>query len=239
MENKANLLLIGSSYNNRNGYFNHCKKEIKNFLGEFKKDEYLVSVPYALPAENWGGYTKVAHRFFGASGYKIISVHESDNVHELILGAKAIVVNEAHTNLLMYSLREKGIFDDIRTLVKAGELMYLGNPEIVSATIRISNSMPIFALKEFGALNVVPFYFKSHFLSAKEHMGQIQREEIKLFIKEHKAPVIGIPESCVVTKQGDLYVLDGNTYATIFREGGHNSEWEVGQALTQERIFSF
>ena len=225
-----NLLLISNSTLHGSGYLDHCADEIVDILG--KNIKTIAFVPYARP----GGithdeYTAKARERYEKMGYKLVSVHESDDPVQTIKDAEAVFIGGGNSFLLLHDLQKSGIIPEIRKKVQMG-MPYIGTSagsNVACPTIMTTNDMPIYEVENFKALNLVPFQINPHYLDPdpnSKHQGETRETRIKEFLVFNNKVVVGLREGCMMLVNGNNCMLKGSTSARIFQNGNEPKEYK-------------
>ncbi len=226
-----NLLLISNSTLHGSGYLDHCAEEIKDFLGNNIKT--VTFVPYARPSGiTQDEYTAKARDRYEKMGYKLISVHETDDPIKQINKAEAVFIGGGNSFVLLHDLQQSGIIPAIREKVQAG-MPYIGTSagsNVACPTIKTTNDMPIHEVANFDALDLVPFQINPHYLdpdTGSTHKGETRETRINEYLVFNDKVVVGLREGCMVRINGTKRLLKGSTNARIFRQGEAPKEYEV------------
>ena len=96
---------------------------------------------------------------------------------------------------------------------------------------RTTNDMPIIHVKNFKALQMIPFNINPHYLDpikGHEHMGETRETRIKEFHKINDQTVIGLREGSFLNIIGNDIILKGSKPAAIFKKGKEKFEIDNG-----------
>jgi dipeptidase E len=225
------LLLISNSTNAGEAYLEHPLREIKSFLGP--KPLKAVFIPYAGVTISFDDYTGRVRSRFSEIGHEIISVHETPDPAEAVMGAEAIVVGGGNTFHLVKLMQEKGLVEAIRRRVKEG-IPYVGwsaGSNITCPSLRTTNDMPIVEPESFETMNLIPFQINPHYLDANPegHAGETREMRIEEFIEANQGMfVVGLREGTMFLIENDTIRLIGPRPARIFRHGSDPMERQPG-----------
>ncbi|MCI0602666.1 dipeptidase PepE [bacterium] len=211
------LLLISSSVVHGGGYLDHAEGEIRDHLRSVSS---VLFVPYALK-DHEAYCAKVCLRF-ERMGYRVDSIHRSEDPRETVRNAEAIFIGGGNTFRLLKSLYEKNLLEEIRSRVDQG-MLYMGSSagtNVACPTIRTTNDMPIVEPPSLTALGLVHFQINPHYLDPdpnSKHMGETREERIREYLEENDRPVVGLREGAMIRVQSDEILLKGISGARIFR----------------------
>ncbi|HBG40806.1 MAG TPA: dipeptidase PepE [Porphyromonadaceae bacterium] len=230
------LLLISNSTNPGEGYLEHPKETIREFLGE--KTKNAVFIPYAAVTFSFDEYEARVNARFTQIGHRVTGIHRFINPVEAIENAEAIVVGGGNTWQLVKMLQERKLIKAIRKKVRQGT-PYIGwsaGSNIACPTLRTTNDMPIAEPLKFKTLNLVPFQINPHYLDENpaNHGGETREVRINEFIEVNRdLYVVGLREGTSLLLEEDELVLIGNRKARVFHYG------EDPRELSNEDDFSF
>jgi dipeptidase E len=225
------LLLISNSTQSGSGFLDHCAEEIKDFLG--KNIENVLFIPFALG--DLDGYAEKTKKRFYEMGYKVTSLHETNNPIESISSTDAIFIGGGNTFRLLNKLYELNILSAIRNKVESGA-PYIGTSagsNVACVTIKTTNDMPIIFPPSFDSLNLVPFNINAHFIDShpENHQGETREQRIKEFHELNDNIVVGLREGTMLRIEGEWVVLKGITSARIFKKKQIPYEVETGSSI--------
>jgi dipeptidase E len=232
------VLLISNSTVYGRGYLDHVEFEIKRFLGGARR---VLFFPFALHDRD--AYTATAKTRFGAMGYSLYSVHETEYPQKAVEETDAIFIGGGNTFRLLKALEDFDFIEAIRRKVEGGA-PYIGSSagsNVAGPTIKTTKDMPIVQPRSFDSLGLVPFQISPHYLDPdpnSTHMGETQEERIVQFLEENDMPVVGIREGAWLLCNNGAVTLKGETGARIFRRGHAPVEVTPGteiSKLVQER----
>jgi dipeptidase E len=192
---------------------------------KFLNADEILFVPYARPSgATYDEYTESPKKAFDQKGIKVIGLHEFDDSKEAIRNAKAIFIGGGNTFLLLKTLYELDLIDELKAVVSNG-VPYMGTSagsNICGIDIGTTNDMPIVYPPSFEALRFLPFNINPHYLDPdpnSKHKGETRETRIYEFHKFNAQPVVGLREgSWIEVEQGNA-VLKGPLTARIFRQG--------------------
>ena len=228
------LLLISSSAVHPTGYLVAAEGEIRDFLGP--GIARVLFVPYAL--HDLGGYARKARDRFGAMGYELASVHETDRPAEAAAAARAIFIGGGNTFRLLDRLYREGLLPVIRERV-AGGMPYIGSSagsNVACPTIKTTKDMPIVQPPSFEALNLVDFQISPHYQDPdpnSTHMGETQEKRILQYLEENDRPVAGLREGAILRIEAGRILLKGSKGARLFRRGADPLEVQPVTDVTE------
>lgn len=216
------LLLISNSTNPGEGFLEHAKEHIQNFLGE--KTTNAIFIPYAAVTFSFDAFEEKVNACFSEIGHHVTGIQRFINPAEAIEHAEAIVVGGGNTWQLVKMLQEKGLMKAIRKKVKKGT-PYIGwsaGSNIACPTLRTTNDMPIVQPEKFKTLKLVSFQINPHYLDnhPSNHGGETREVRIKEFIEVNRdVYVVGLREGTMLLREGDDLTLIGDRTARIFKYG--------------------
>lgn len=228
------LLLISNSTQHGSGYLDHCADEVRDFLGTPDELGDVLFVPYALHDRD--AYADTVRGRFDRMGYRLHSVHRTDDPVAAVESAGAVFIGGGNTFRLLKTLYDQGLVEPIRRRV-AGGMPYIGTSagsNVACATIRTTNDMPIVEPPTFDALGLVPFQINPHYLDPdpeSTHKGETREERLLQFLEENDRLVVGLREGGMLRIEGDAVELRGPTPARIFERGASPREVEAGERL--------
>jgi len=237
-----NLLLVSNSTLYGSGYLDHCESQIRDVL---EKRETVLFVPYARPSGmTWDEYTNLAHKRFEKMGFRLQGIQEWTDPKTAVESSEAIFIGGGNTFVLLKSLYDSEIMDQIKEKVNAGT-PYIGTSagsNVAGITIKTTNDMPIVYPPSFDAMGLVPFDINPHYIDPdlhSTHKGETRETRIKEFHaavdEEGKPinlyPVVGLREGAMLHVVGDKLHLKGSTAARIFRRKEEPREHQPGESL--------
>ncbi|MDR2086548.1 MAG: dipeptidase PepE [Dysgonamonadaceae bacterium] len=230
------LLLISNSTNPGEEYLSWPQEAIKSFLGETSVTALFI--PYAAVTFGFDEYEAKVERRFSGLGHHVSSIHHASNPIQAVEEARTIVVGGGNTWQLVQMLHDYGLMEPVRKKVEAGT-PYIGwsaGSNVACPTLRTTNDMPIVDPHGFNTLNLIPFQINPHYLDVHpEGFGGETREmRINEFIEVNPdIYVLGLRESTLLKRDGQLLKLAGNKTARLFRKG------ETPRELTPDDDLSF
>lgn len=229
--NGRRVLLISNSTLYGSGYLDHAEGEIRDFL---RNAAQVLFIPFALHDRD--AYAAMARERFKKIGYRLESIHNATDAHQVVNDAEAIFIGGGNTFRLLKALYDSDVLQLIRRRVVAG-MPYIGSSagsNVAGPTIKTTKDMPIVQPPSFAALGLVPFQISPHFLDPdpnSTHMGETQEERILQFLEENDTPVAGLREGAMVRVENGSTVLKGSSGARIFRKGHDPVETKPGEQL--------
>jgi dipeptidase E len=213
------LLLLSNSTNYKEEYLSYPRQEIRNFLGD--SITRVVFIPFAS-VSGYNEITKKVGQVFEELGYAIDSVHLSDNPHQLIKKAEAIVIAGGNTFHLVHHLHQIGLIEVIREKVNSGT-PYIGwsaGSNVACPTIQTTNDMPIIEPISFQGLNLIPFQINPHYTDEviPNHNGETRERRIEEFLSINpNIYVVGLPEGTMLKIENSSVYLIGNKNIVLFK----------------------
>lgn len=231
---KRRLLLLGNSQNAGQGYLEHPRAIIKDFLGKGVKR--VLFIPYARVLPSLDDFAFKVRASFKEMGYGLDSVHEVSNQNDAVMKAEAIVIGGGNTFYLLRMLYETGLLEGIRARVEAG-VPYIGwsaGSNVACPTIRTTNDMLIVEPPSFKALGFVPFQINPHYVDRTPGEGIVEtrEERISEFIEVNPhIYVVGLREGSALRIEGSSIKLSGSNGARIFRKGQKTADYSAEESL--------
>lgn len=226
------ILLLSNSTNFGCSYLQHCEQEIKTFFGNHVKK--VAFVPYAL--RDHDGYARIAREKFESMGFETTSLHEAENIDELLNSVQALFIGGGNTFRLLKKLHEDNLITKIRKRVLEG-MIYMGasaGTNVATPNIKTTNDMPIVFPGTFESLGLVPFNINPHFIETDKnstHMGETREKRIEEFLEENKNVVVGLREGAWLKVEDNTMKLMGHT-AKVFYPDGTKQEVSVETDLS-------
>lgn len=227
------LLLLSNSRNPDQGYLEHVREEIKEFLGS--ADEILF-VPYAGVQMSQGQYAGNVRKAFAEFGIKVTSVSEVTDPVAAAKSARAIAVGGGNSFRLLQLMYETGLLDVVRERVEAG-IPYIGwsaGSNLACPTIRTTNDMPIVEPPSLTALGLVPFQINPHYTDQviANHGGETRAERIAEFlVLNPKVSVVALPEGTWLRREGPDLRAGGSGPLQLFQHERNPRELGSGEDL--------
>jgi dipeptidase E len=228
----SRLLLLSNSRNPGQGYLEHARPAIREFLGPAIR--HVVFLPYAGVRIDHASYTDRFREGVAALGLAVRGVHEAADPASVVRGAEAIVVGGGNTFELLRQMYRTGLVEVVRERVRAG-VPYLGwsaGANLACPTIRTTNDMPVVEPPSFEALGLVPFQINPHYTTAviPNHGGESRDERIAEFLALNPGvTVYGLREGSWFDVAGDRVVLGGPHPVRRFVAGRDPEEVEPGE----------
>ena len=224
------LLLLSNSRNSGQGYLEHVRAEIRDFLGEV---DQLVFVPYAgvQHPEQYIAGVRQAFRLLGA---RIQAVTEVSDPVAAIRAARAIAVGGGNTFQLLRRMYQTGLLAAVRERVLAG-VPYIGwsaGANLACPTIRTTNDMPVVQPPSFAALGLVSFQINPHYTERvlADHGGESRDERIAEFLALNPGVrVVGLREGSWLRVEGPEVVLGGPHPTRLFKAGAPPEDLAPGK----------
>lgn len=232
-----NICLASTSTVHGKAYLSYLLPTMKEV---FKGIKEIIFVPYAQPGGmSYDDYTTKAQEGFDPLNIKLIGIHTYDNSFDALKKAQAVFVGGGNTFLLVKSLYEHNLMENLQDIVTAGT-PYLGTSagsNIAGPSMQTTNDMPIVYPPSFKTLGLIPFNINPHYLDPIEgstHMGETRETRIAEF---HAYPsntinVLGLREGSWIRVQGDVITLGGQLSARLFQPGKDAVELIGGSDLS-------
>ncbi|MBI4854126.1 MAG: dipeptidase PepE [Acidobacteria bacterium] len=228
------LLLLSNSRNYGQGYLAHAEKEIKNFLTTDIKE--VLFIPFAAVRFSYDEYTNIVSSKFTELGYKVKSIHQTDDYNQAIRTAQAIIVGGGNTFQLLKCFYENNILELVRNRVNEG-LLYMGwsaGANMACPTIKTTNDMPITEPPSFNALNLIPFQINPHYTEATlaNHQGETRDERLAEFLVLNPSTyVVGLREGSMMQLTDSNLELLGEKTLKVLRQGQEIKEYTSKDSL--------
>jgi len=216
------LLLISNSTNAGEGYLQHAKEQIKNFLGE--DPVTALFIPYAGVTISYEQYESRVKTSFNEIGHDIRSIHHYPDPGEAVLAADAIIVGGGNTFRLLQLIQSNNLIVPVRKKIMSG-VPYIGwsaGANVACPTICTTNDMPIVQPDSLKAFNLIPFQINPHYLDVhpEGHAGETREMRIEEFIMvNQELYVAGLREGSMFLIEDSVIQLIGKKNARIFKYG--------------------
>ncbi|MDR6736043.1 dipeptidase PepE [Sphingobacterium sp. 2149] len=198
---------------------------IKHDFVEFIQSDELLFIPFARPSGiSFDAYTAKVQEALTDRGVTVTGLHQFPNMKKAIQDAKAIFIGGGNTFLLLKTLYELDLVQQLRLQVAKG-IPYVGTSagsNLTGLTIGTTNDMPIVYPPSFDALGFLPFNINPHYLDPypkSTHRGETRETRIKEFHQLNTQPVIGLREGSWLHVNDGKIQLQGNLAALLFRPG--------------------
>jgi dipeptidase E len=223
------LMLIGSSYFQRQPLLAHCAAALGEFLGGVRS---VLFVPYA--GRDWAANAGLVRQAFAGLGIACTSIEDSAWPEQAVSRAEAIYVGGGNTFRLLKTLYDRRLIEPLRAAARRAP--YLGasaGANIACPSIMTTNDMPIVQPPSLEALGLVPFQINPHFVDADPaslHMGETREQRIAEFLEvaPDRPLVIGLREGSWIVVERGAARLEGTTGARRFARGETPREWDDG-----------
>ena len=228
------LLLLSNSVNYGQGYLEHARGLIKEFLGASIKR--VLFVPYAGVTRSFDAYAAAVRAPFEEMGYLLDSVHEAGDAIEAVRSAEAIAVGGGNTFHLLRGLYEANLLEGIRARALGG-MPYMGwsaGSNVACPTIKTTNDMPIVEPPSFEALNLIPFQINPHYTDASltGHQGETREQRIAEFTTLNpNVYVVGLREGSMLRIEESNIQLLGDKEARVFVGSAEAKEYTSADSL--------
>lgn len=191
----------------------------------FKDVKDILFIPYARPGGvSHDDYTAKVQEAFLPLGKKITGIHTLKDISEEIKNFPAIFTGGGNTFLLVKTLHELHLMDQVKSCVENGAL-YLGcsaGSNIGGISMKTTNDMPIVLPPSFSAMGLIPFNINPHYLDPdpnSTHNGETRETRIKEFHTQEDTPVLGIREGSWIELDGKEIFTRGKYSTRLFRAG--------------------
>ena len=225
------MLLASTSTIYGQKYLDYLQDEIKNL---FSKSKNILFIPFARPSGiTHLEYTEKVKKFFNKLNLTVLDYQNDENFKENINKCDGLFVGGGNTFLLLNKLYEHQLIPILRSKIIKGT-PYFGTSagtNICGSSIGTTNDMPIIHVKNFKALQMIPFNINPHYLDpikGHEHMGETRETRIKEFHKINDQTVIGLREGSFLNIIGNDIILKGSKPAAIFKKGKEKCEIDNG-----------
>ena len=231
------LLVISTSTIYGYSFLEYIKDEIKEFI----KSEEIIFVPYARPSGvSYDDYTQNVKDALEPIGISVKGLHTFENRKEAIQHAKAIFIGGGNTFLLLKTLYEQGLVEELRNTVHSGT-PYIGTSagsNLTGLTIGTTNDMPIVYPPSFDALQFLPFNLNPHYLDPdpdSKHKGETRETRINEFHKFNHQVVVGLREGSWLRVENGVVELKGTLSTRIFKQ--NQTPIEIESGIISEEIY--
>ena len=225
------MLLASTSTIYGQKYLDYLQDEIKNL---FSKSKNILFIPFARPSGiTHLEYTENVKKFFDKLNLTVLDYQNDENFKENINKCDGLFVGGGNTFLLLNKLYEHQLIPILSSKIIKGT-PYFGTSagtNICGSSIGTTNDMPIIHVKNFKALQMIPFNINPHYLDpikGHEHMGETRETRIKEFHKINDQTVIGLREGSFLNIIGNDIILKGSKPAAIFKKGKEKFEIDNG-----------
>ena len=216
------LLLISNSTNAGEGYLEHARDHIRDFLGGEVKT--VLFVPYAAVSFSYDEYQEKVQKRFDEFDVKVDPLHKYAfaDKKKAVEQAEAIVVGGGNTFHLLKMLQQEKLIEVMRHAVLNGT-PYIGwsaGSNVACPTLCTTNDMPITEPENFHALNLVRFQINPHYLDAhpEGHAGETREMRIKEFLVVNPyIYTVGLREGTMFLIENGQIKLLGEKKARIFK----------------------
>jgi dipeptidase E len=215
------LLLLSNSRNPGQGYLEHARDAIRDFLGPIRE---LHFVPYAGVQLSPAQYADNVRRAFSELGIAVRSVSEEPDPVTAVRSARALAVGGGNSFQLLRLMHQQALLAVVRERVQAG-MPYIGwsaGSNLVCPTIRTTNDMPIVEPPSLSALGLVPFQINPHYTDQviPNHGGEGRDERIAEFLVLNPGVrVVGLREGSWLRVEDSELVLGGPHLLRLFSAG--------------------
>jgi len=230
MNSNIRLLVISTSTIHGSSFLTYIKDDLVDFI---QTDE-LIFVPYARPSGiSYDEYTANVQTALADKGIRVSGLHTYSDQKEAIGQAKAIFIGGGNTFLLLKTLYELDLVNDLKAAVAAG-LPYVGTSagsNLTGLTIGTTNDMPIVYPPSFDALQFLPFNLNPHYLDPdpnSTHKGEKRETRIREFHQFNTQAVLGLREGSWLHVENAQIELKGTLSARLFQQGKEPIELQTG-----------
>jgi len=228
-----NLLLLSNSTLHPTGYLEYAQEVICDFLCKSNVKE-VVFIPYALRDQD--SYAATVRGTLGKWGFKVTSVHETEDPKQTVSQAQAVFIGGGNTFQLLKSLYDNQLIDVIKRRVLEEGMPYMGSSagtNVSTVSINTTNDMPIVYPPSFNALALVPFNINPHYIDtdpSSTHKGETREQRI---LQYHEIPgtppVLALREGSMLRVEGQKATLMGQFNARLFISGEQTKEFPPNQ----------
>ncbi len=189
---RFDLLLISNSVKHGQGYLEHARLAIREFMGG---ERDVLFVLYAMA--DYVAYTAHVASALEPLGLRLRSLHLESNQKASVESASLLYVGGGNSFRLLQALQANDLLEPVRRRVSAGELRYMGasaGANMACPTLRTTNDMPIVEPTSFESFDLVPFQINPHYQDpdpASTHMGETREVRIAQFLEENDVLVAG------------------------------------------------
>lgn len=217
-----NILLASTSTLFGGEYLDYLKEEVHEL---FKGIDAIIFVPYARPSGiSHDDYTAKVAEFFHTIGIQVKGLHTFENPKQAVRDAKGIFTGGGNTFLLVKTLHELGLMQEIAQVVHKGTA-YMGTSagsNIGGVNMKTTNDMPIVYPPSFDCMGLVPFNLNPHYLDPDPHSthnGETRETRIIEFHTQNDIPVVGLREGNWIRVIGEDITIMGKHDTRIFHPG--------------------
>ncbi|UIR57210.1 dipeptidase PepE [Sphingobacterium sp. SRCM116780] len=225
------LLVISTSTIHGSPFLAYIKDELVDFI---ETDE-LIFVPFARPSGiSYDNYTANVQAALVEKGIQVKGLHVFENKKEAIQEAKAIFIGGGNTFLLLKTLYDLDLMEDLKNAIANG-IPYVGTSagsNLTGLTIGTTNDMPIVYPPSFDALQLLPFNLNPHYLDPdpnSTHKGETRETRIHEFHQFNNQAVLGLREGSWLYVSNAVVELRGKLQARLFQQGKEPIELNPGQ----------
>lgn len=229
-----NIILASTSTLFGGNYLEYLKEEIKEL---FQDVDEIVFIPFARPSGiSHDDYTAKAADFFSKLNIKVVGLHNSEDPVETIRQAKGFFTGGGNTFLLVKTLHELGLMNEVKSAVESGK-PYMGcsaGSNIGGLNMKTTNDMPIVYPPSFDCMGLVPFNINPHYLDPNpelKHNGETRETRIKEFLTQNETKVIGLREGNWIRRKGDKITVEGSENTRILEKNKEPYELPPGTEL--------
>jgi len=225
-----NLLVVSTSTIHGSAFLSYIKEDFVRFI---QTDE-LLFVPFARPSGiSYKEYTAKVQHALADKHIKVKGLHDYPNKKTAIEEAKSIFVGGGNTFLLLKTLYDLDLMQQLRMQIAKG-VPYVGTSagsNLTGMSIGTTNDMPIVYPSSFEALGLLPFNINPHYLDPdphSTHKGETRETRIQEFHQFNTQPVIGLREGSWLEVRHGQIKLEGPWTARLFRRGAAAVELSPG-----------
>jgi dipeptidase E len=225
------LLLLSNSRNPGQGYLEHARDEIRDFLGPIRE---LLFVPYAGVQLSPVQYADNVRRAVSELGIAVRSVSEEPDPVRAVRSARALAVGGGNSFQLLRLMHQQALLAVVRERVQAG-MPYIGwsaGSNLACPTIRTTNDMPIVEPPSLSALGLVPFQINPHYTDQviPNHGGEGRDERIAEFLVLNPGVrVVGLREGSWLRVEDSELRVGGSHPLRLFSAGQEPREVGPGK----------
>lgn len=228
------LLLLSNSTNVGEPYLGYALGEISAFLG--REPLKVLFIPYAAVTFSFDEYEEKVKSRINQAGHEVISIHRFSSPAEAVKEAEAIMIGGGNTFHLLKGLQENDLIEPIRNRVIGG-IPYIGwsaGSNVACPAITTTNDMPVVEVKNFKALNLIPFQINPHYYNQviPGFGGETRDQRLAEFLKVNTGvTVAGLREGTMLRIEDGSLRLIGPHTMRIMHEGTEPREYEASSNL--------
>ena len=219
-------------------YFEHCKREIVDFLGGSERVGF-VSAATLFDEEEY--FRLIEERLIesaSAISRELIHIRWDSDWRKALETVDAILIGGGNTYALLKRLHQSGLLEVLRKRIRSG-LPYIGSSagsNVAGLNILTTNDWNVVGLSHFTSLGLVPFNINPHYIerapSDAPH-SETRDFRIQEFHQVWKTPVVAIEERAILKVIDTKISVVGAGRAKVFLKGDKPRWFEAGKDLTE------